>query len=145
MNRISLSFNPLIIFISSSWKDSYIKNEIEVAREIISSLYLKPNTGDAGSPDTSKTHSVQRVRESKIKDIQSEAIQRLFEKDKIKYYFKYQLLENKGVSLDLLAIDELARKGKLKYTLDLKQDYYGIPMRISDILALLEAEDQFIP
>ncbi len=66
MNRISLSFNPLIVFISSSWKDNYIKDEIEQAKKFISSLYLKPYLGDAGSPNTSKTHSVQRVRESNI-------------------------------------------------------------------------------
>lgn len=65
MIKISLSFNPLKIFISSSWKGD-LKEEIKITENAIKSLNLKPITGDSGSEVPVKLHSTNRVKDSDI-------------------------------------------------------------------------------
>jgi len=67
MIKISSSFSPLKIFISSSWKDDLIKEELKIIEEdIIPPLFLKPIKSDLGSDDSTKLHSVKVVRNCDI-------------------------------------------------------------------------------
>lgn len=67
MIKISSSFNPLKIFISSSWTDDTIKEECrKIEEDYIPILHLKPIIGDSGSDDPTRLQSVKKVRESDI-------------------------------------------------------------------------------
>jgi len=67
MIRISSSFTPLKIFISSSWEDDLIKEELKTIEEdIIPPLFLKPIRSDLGSDDSTKLHSVKTVSKCDI-------------------------------------------------------------------------------
>lgn len=67
MIKISFSFNPLKIFISSSWTDDSIKEELKKIEEVfIPNLYLKLTKGDLGSDDSTRLHSLKIVGESNI-------------------------------------------------------------------------------
>ena len=67
MIKISSSFSPLKIFISSSWEDNSIKQELKIIEEdIIPPLFLNPIKSDLGSDDSTKLHSVKTVRNCDI-------------------------------------------------------------------------------
>ena len=67
MIKISSSFNPLKIFIYSSWTDDTIKEECScIEKEYIPIIHLKPIIGDSGSDDPTRLLSVKKVRESDI-------------------------------------------------------------------------------
>ncbi len=67
MIRISSSFNPLKIFISSSWTDDTIKEEChKIEKEYIPILHLKPIIGNSGSDDPTRLNSIKKVRKSDI-------------------------------------------------------------------------------
>lgn len=67
MIRISFSFNPLKIFISSSWTDDTIKEEChKIEKEYIPILHLKPIIGNSGSDDPTRLNSIKKVRKSDI-------------------------------------------------------------------------------
>jgi hypothetical protein len=67
MIKISSNFNPLKIFISSSWTDETIKEECRrIEEEYIPMIHLKPIIGDTGSDDPTRLLSVKKVRESDI-------------------------------------------------------------------------------
>ena len=67
MIKISSSFNPLKIFIISSWTDDTIKEECRcIEEEYIPIIHLKPIKGDSGSDDPTRLLSVKNVRKSDI-------------------------------------------------------------------------------
>ncbi len=67
MNKISSSFNPLKIFISSSWTDETIKEECRRIEEVyIPMIHLKPTIADSGSDDSPRLTSMKKLRENDI-------------------------------------------------------------------------------
>ena len=65
MIRFLLSFNPLKIFISSSWKGD-LKLEFDEIVQLIKSMKFQPTTGDMGSESSTMIHSIKRVKNSDI-------------------------------------------------------------------------------
>lgn len=65
MIRFLLSFNPLKIFISSSWKGD-LKLEFDEIVQLIKSMKFQPTTGDMGSESSTIIHSIKKVKISDI-------------------------------------------------------------------------------
>lgn len=116
MIRFLLSFNPLKIFISSSWKGDLNQDFDEIV-QLIKSMKFQPTTGDMGSESSTKIHSVLRVKNS---DILILVLGKLFSETVQAEY--YEALENNIPVLAFIKENSERDKELTKFILNLKEN-----------------------